>query len=114
MVCQLLDLLSRYRYPTRETESEEGEEKQIERMVQQANKRIKLAEVHENIMIPIPLLDKRSPFDPENIPGLILELQDDGMSRVGTVAGILDCKSEANFNHRFHTSQQQRNFLRNE
>ena len=59
-------------------------------MVQQSNKRIKSAELHENILIPIPALDRRSPFDPQNIPSVILEVQDDGMYRVGTTAGILD------------------------
>ena len=67
-----------------------GQEKQIQRMFQQSNKKIKLAEAHQNILIPIPALDRRSPFDPQNLPGVILEVRDDGMYRVGTAAGILD------------------------
>ena len=59
-------------------------------MVKHSNKRIRLAEAGENVLIPIPTLDRRSPFDPQNLPGVILEIQDDGMHRIGTAAGVLD------------------------
>ena len=59
-------------------------------MVKHSNKRIRLAEAGENVLIPIPTLDRRSPFDPQNLPGVILEFRDDGMHRIGTTAGSLD------------------------
>ena len=49
-----------------------------------------MAEAGENVLIPIPTLDRRSPFDPQNLPGVILEIRDDGMHRIGTAAGALD------------------------
>ena len=67
-----------------------GQNKQIQRMVKHSNKRIRLTEAGENVLIPIPTLDRRSPFDPQNLPGVILEIRDDGMYRIGTVSGVLD------------------------
>ena len=67
-----------------------GQKKQIQRMVKHSNKRIRLAEAGENVSIPIPTLDRRSPFDPQNVPGVILEIRDDGMHHIGTTAGVLD------------------------
>ena len=67
-----------------------GQNKQIQRMVKHSNKRIRLAEAGENVLIPIPTLDRKSPFDPQNLPGVILEIRDDGMHRIGTAAGALD------------------------
>ena len=59
-------------------------------MVKHSNIRIRLAEAGENILIPNPTLNKRSPFDPQSLPGVILEIEDDGMHRMGTTAGVLD------------------------
>ena len=67
-----------------------GQNKQIQRMVKHSNKRIRLAEAGENVLILIPTLDRISPFDPRNLPGMILEIRDDGMHRIGTAAGVLD------------------------
>ena len=67
-----------------------GQEKQIQRMIKQSNKRIKLVDVGQNVLIPIPLVDRRSPFDLQNIPGVILQKVDDGMYQIGTALGILD------------------------
>ena len=47
-------------------------------MVKHSNIRIRLAEAGENVLIPIPTLDRRSPFDRQNLPGVILEIRDDG------------------------------------
>ena len=53
--------------------------KQIQRMVKHSNKTIHLAEAGENVLIPISTLDRRSPFDPKNLNGVILEIRDDGI-----------------------------------
>ena len=90
MVCHLLDRLQGNKHQTGKTEGQRGQKKQIQRMVKHSNKKIRLAEAGENVLIPIPTLDRRSPFDPKNLPGVILEIQDDGMHRTGTAAGVLD------------------------
>ena len=92
MVCHLLDRLQGNKHQTGKTEGQEtvGQNKQIQRMVKHSNKIIRLAEAGENVLIPIPTLDRRSPFDPKNLPGVILEIRDDGMHRIGTAAGVLD------------------------
>ena len=66
-----------------------GQNKQIQRMLKHSNKRTLLAEAGENVLIPFPTLDRRSSFDPQNLPGVILEIRDDGMHRLGTAAGVL-------------------------
>ena len=67
-----------------------GQNRQIEKMIKHSNKKIKLSEVGENVLVPIPLVDKRSPFDPLNVPGVVLERSEDGMYKIGTAAGVLD------------------------
>ena len=66
-----------------------GQEKQIKRMVKQSNKKIKLVDVGKNVLIPIPIVDRRSPFDPQNLPGVVLQRVNDGMYQIGTTHGIL-------------------------
>ena len=67
-----------------------GQNRQIEKMIKHSNKKIKLSEVGENLLVSIPLVDKRSPVDPLNVPGVILERSEDGMYKIGTASGILD------------------------
>ena len=50
-----------------------GQIKQIQRMVKHSKQKIHLVEAGENVLIPIPTIDTRSPFDPQNLPGVILE-----------------------------------------
>ena len=59
-------------------------------MIKHSNKKIKLSEDGENVLVPIPLVDKRSPFDPLNVPGVVLERSEDGMYKIGTAAGVLN------------------------
>ena len=65
-------------------------------MVKHSNKIIRLAEAGENVLITIPTLDRRSPFYPQNLPGVILEICDDGTHRICTAAGALDSMYMAN------------------
>ena len=67
-----------------------GQEKQMQRMIKQSNKKIKLVDVGQNVLMPIPLVDRRSPFDPQNLPGVILQRIENGMYRIGTALGILE------------------------
>ena len=67
-----------------------GQSKQINRMMHQSNKRIKLFNIGENVLLPIPEVDKRSPFDPQKFPGVILSRTDDGFYQIGTAAGRLE------------------------
>ena len=67
-----------------------GQEKQIEKMVKHSNKKIKLSEVGDNVLVPIPLVDKRSPVDPLNVPGVVLQRSENDMYKIGTTAGVLD------------------------
>ena len=67
-----------------------GQGKQINRMIHQSNKRIKLFNIGENVLLPIPEVDKRSPFDPQNIPGVVLSSTVDGFYQIGTSAGRLE------------------------
>ena len=43
----------------------------------------------------MPTLDRRSPFDSQNFLGVILEIRDDGMHRMGTAAEVLDSMYKA-------------------
>ena len=45
-----------------------GQSKHINRMMYQSNKTIKLFNIGENVLLPMPEVDKRSPFDPRNFP----------------------------------------------
>ena len=67
-----------------------GQAKQINRMIHQSNKRIKLLNIGENVLLPIPEVDKRSPFDPQNLPGVVLSSTDDGFYQIGTSSGRLE------------------------
>ena len=79
-----------------------------------SNKRIRLEEAGENVLIPFPTLDRRSPFDPQHLPGVILEIRDDGMHRIGTAAGALDSMTwSASSNHQCPNSLRRRMFQTN-
>ena len=70
--------------------SKRGQARQIERMVKQSVKKVRTFDVGDNIVLPIPEVDKRSPFDPSNLPGVILNRSEEGVYRIGTSAGRLD------------------------
>ena len=42
------------------------------------------------MIIPIPIVDKRSPSDPPNLAGVIIDSSGDGYYKVGTAGGTLD------------------------
>ena len=67
-----------------------GQEKQIKRMEKQSIKKARVLEIGDNILLPIPEIDKRSPFDPPNLPGVITHRSEEGYYKIGTQAGTLD------------------------
>ena len=67
VVCHLLDRLQGKKIRQGRLKAKRGQNKQIQRMVKHSNERIRLAEAGENALIPIPTLDRRSPFDPQNL-----------------------------------------------
>ena len=48
-----------------------GQNKQILRMEKQSVKKARVLDIGDNILIPTPVVDKRSPFDPPNLAGVI-------------------------------------------
>ena len=42
------------------------------------------------MLLPIPEVGKRSPFDPKNLPGVVLSITDDGFYQIGTSSGRLE------------------------
>ena len=46
--------------------------------------------IRDNIVIPIPVVDKRSQFDPSNLAGVITSTSGDVYYKIGTAAGTLD------------------------
>ena len=65
-----------------------GQEKQIKRMEKQSIKKARVFEIGDNILLPIPEVDKRSPFDPPNLPGVITHRSEEGYYKIGTQAVI--------------------------
>ena len=59
-------------------------------MEKQSVKKARHLAMGDNILIPIPVVDKRSPFDPPNLAGVIIESSGDGYYKIGTAAGTLD------------------------
>ena len=59
-------------------------------MIKHTSKKIKLSEVGDNVLVPVPLVDKRSPVDPLNAPGDVLQRSENGMYKIGTTAGVLN------------------------
>ena len=59
-------------------------------MHQQSMKRSKIIDIGENVLLPIPQVDKRSPFDPQNLPGVVLNRTDEGFYQIGTATGKLE------------------------
>ena len=49
-----------------------------------------MLEIGDNILLPIPEVNKRSPFDPPNLPGLITHRSEEGYYKIGTQAGTFD------------------------
>ena len=50
-----------------------GQDKQMLSMEKQSVKKARLLDIGDNIIIPIPVVDKRSPFDPPNLAGVIID-----------------------------------------
>ena len=50
----------------------------------------KSAYIGDNIIIPISVVDKRSPFNPPNLAFVITGTSEDGFYKIGTAPGILD------------------------
>ena len=59
-------------------------------MIKHTNKKIKLSEVGDNVLVPIPLVDKRSLVDPLNVPGVVLQRSEDGMYKIEKTTGVLN------------------------
>ena len=72
------------------TSAKRGQEKQIQRMEKQTLKKAKQLDIGDNILVHVPEVDKRSPFDPPNISGVITERNEEGYLKIGTSAGTLD------------------------
>ena len=53
-----------------------GQDQQINRIHQQSMKRSKIIDIGENVLLSIPQVDKRSPFEPQNLPGVVLNRTD--------------------------------------
>ena len=54
------------------------------------DKKARILEIGNNVLLPIPEVDKRSPFDPLNLPGVITHRSEEGYYKIGTQAGELD------------------------
>ena len=59
-------------------------------MEKQTLKKAKQLDIGDNILIHVPEVDKRSPFDPPNISGVITEWNEEGYLKIGTSSGTLD------------------------
>ena len=70
--------------------SKRGQSKQIERMGKQSRKKVHTFVVGDNIVLSVPEVDKRSPFDPPNILGIVLHRSEEGFYRIGTKAGRIN------------------------
>ena len=49
-----------------------------------------MLDIGDNIVIPNPVVDRRSPFDPSNLAGAITGTSEDGYYKIGLAAGTLD------------------------
>ena len=67
-----------------------GQERLINRMEKQSVKKARVLNIGDNIILPIPVVDKRSPFDPPNLAGVITNGSEEGYYKIGTLAGTLD------------------------
>ena len=67
-----------------------GQDKQILRMEKQSVKKARVLDIGDNILIPIPVFDKRSPFDSPNLADVIAGISEDGYYKIGTASGTLD------------------------
>ena len=67
-----------------------GQDKHILRMEKQSVKKARVLDIGDNIIIPIPVVDKRSPFHPPNLEGVITGTSEDGYYKIGTASGTLD------------------------
>ena len=75
--------------PVADLEGFGRQEKQIQRMEKQKLKKAKQLDIGDNILVHVPEVDKRSPFDPPNISG-IMERNEEGYLKIGTSEGTLD------------------------
>ena len=66
------------------------QERQINRMEKQSVKKARVMDIGDNIILPIPVVDKRAPFDPSNIAGVIINRSEEGYYKIATLAGTLD------------------------
>ena len=65
-------------------------------------KKARMLEIGDSILLPIPEVDKRSPFEPPNFPGVITHRSEEGYYKIGTQAGTLDrcyLSTEFEFSH---------------
>ncbi|XP_039315443.1 SCAN domain-containing protein 3-like [Solenopsis invicta] len=66
----------------------DGIQEQAKRMLRMSEKKFPSAEVGTSVTIPLPSVD-RNKGDPKNIIGVILEVTEDGLYKIGTKSGIL-------------------------
>ena len=59
-------------------------------MEKQSVKKAKVLDIGDNILIPIPVVDKRSPFDRPNLAGVISGTSENGYYQIGTASVTLD------------------------
>ena len=65
-------------------------------------KKARILDIGDNILIPIPEVDKRSPFDLINLSGVVTHRSEEGYYKIGTHAGTLDrqyLSTEVEFSH---------------
>ena len=66
-----------------------GQSKEINRMINQSNKRIKSFNIGENVLLQLPEVDKRSPFH-YTIFRAVWSRTDYGYYQIGTAAGRIE------------------------
>ena len=69
--------------------------KQAERMVKRSRIELKMAEVGDNVAVPIPLVDKGR-GDPRNILGVVLDRDEHDMYKIAVKAGVLSTRYSRN------------------
>ena len=69
--------------------------KQAERMVKRSRIELKMAEVGDNVAVPIPIVDKGR-GDPRNILGVVLDRDEHDMYKIAVKAGILSTRYSRN------------------
>ena len=59
-------------------------------MEKQSVKKARVLDIGDKIIIPIPVVDKKSPFHPSNLAGVITGTSEDGYYKIGMASGTLD------------------------